>query len=557
MNDRHSESRANDLSGGALDDLLDAIVGEYADQQASGSTPKHRTFLERVPAEARPGLERCLKMIDAGMANAPGASTPLAAGATFGRYRLMREVGRGGMAIVWLARDTELERAVALKILRPGLALEKRHVDRFRREALAIAKLQHPHIVRIYDVGSERGYHFLAMEYVEGPSLAHVLDALPEKHDWTADTLARATGIPAVARPRETYEAAIARLLAPVADALSAAHAHGLVHRDVKPSNILMRSDGTAVVADFGLAKGDDDPALSMTGDTLGTPYYMSPEQAWLSAIEVDHRTDVYSLGVTLFEALTGERPFDGGSVLEVFEKIKTTLAPSVRSREARASRDAAAVASKAMARLPEDRYESAAAFEADLVALAESRTTRARQDRGNVLQRAWTQLRFFCSGQPFEYRSKAKLFGLPLVHLVAGRRYPGQPMRVAKGWFAMGDVAVGVVAMGGLAAGGIVMGGMCAGAVTMGGISLALLLSFGGIAVGGLASFGGISTAYLACGGLAFGYAAIGGYARGVWATGGNVGGTHTWTDENPGGLTEQEFWDALVTDVASKLGF
>ena len=560
MEKRNDDRDFRRVSGGPgsepLDDLLDRLVGEYADQLASGRTPDRAPFLTKVPADARPGLERCLKMIDAGMANAPSASTPLMRGADFGRYKLMREVGRGGMAIVWLARDLELERPVALKILRPGLALESRHVDRFRREALAIAKLQHPHIVRVYDVGTERDYHFLAMEYVEGPSLATVLDALPEKKDWTSDTLARATGIPSVAERGLSFEAAIARLLASVADALVAAHGHGLVHRDVKPSNILLRSDGTAVVADFGLAKGENDPALSMTGDTLGTPYYMSPEQAWLSEIDVDHRTDIYSVGVTLFEALSGERPFDGTNVLEVFEKIKTSLTPSLRSRESRASKDAAAVVAKAMSRLPEDRYETAQELQDDLIALSEGRPTKARQDRGSIVARAWTQIRFFASGHPYEYRSKTTLLGLPLVHLVSGRRYPGQPTRVAKGWIAMGDVAYGVVAMGGFAVGGFVMGGMCLGLMSWGGIALALLVSCGGISIGGLASFGGIATGYVAFGGVALGYAAIGGFARGVYATGGNVGGTNTWTDDRTD-MTEQEFWNEMMADVVGNLGF
>jgi len=110
------------------------------------------------------------------------------------------------------------------------------------------------------------------------------------------------------------------------------------VHRDVKPSNILLHRDGPAVVADFGLAKSDDDLALSITGDTLGTPYYMSPEQAWLSEARVDHRTDVYSLGVCLYGALSGVRPFEGGTILEVFEKIRTAVAPSLASVEPRVS---------------------------------------------------------------------------------------------------------------------------------------------------------------------------------------------------------------------------
>src|SRR5262245_50148552 len=207
--------------GGArdLDDRLDRLVGEYSDLVAAGRGPSKQAFLERVPAEARAGLERCLKMIDAGLASAPGAALPLAPGLALGRYRLVRELGRGGMALVWLAQDTGLARPVALKLLRPGLALERAHVDRFRREALAIARIRHANIVQIHDVGADRGFHFLAMEYVEGPSLARVLEALGPRsaRRWSAEELARAAGIPALAARGRTLEHALAALLRPLA----------------------------------------------------------------------------------------------------------------------------------------------------------------------------------------------------------------------------------------------------------------------------------------------------------------------------------------------------
>ncbi len=545
---------------GGHEDLLDALVAEYSDLVGAGRSPDRGRFLERAPAEARAGLERCLKMIDAGMASAPGSAVPLAPGVALGRYRLTRELGRGGMALVWLAQDVELRRPVALKILRPGLALEQRHVDRFRREALAIAKLRHPGIVQIHDVGSERGFHYLAMEYVEGPSLARVLESLAENHGWTAEELARAAGVPGLARSRGTLEQALAALLAPVASALRAAHEHGIVHRDVKPSNILIRSDGTAVVADFGLAKSDGDPALSLTGDTLGTPYYMSPEQAWLSGGEVDHRTDVYSLGVCLYEALCGRRPFEGGSVLEVFEKIRTSLAPALRSMEPRASRDAAAVVRRAMARRAQDRYGDARELEDELLALAECRPTRARREEGGPVRRSWMQWRLWSSGLPLEYRSHRTFLGLPLVHVIAGHRMPGQPSRVARGWLAWSpEVAIGGIALGQRAYGGIACGGIACGVLfSWGGIALGLLSSFGGIAVAGL-SFGGLSVGWLAIGGAAFGYGAIGGLARGVYAMGGHPRGSHVISDEVKDLTPEQWFEGAVpwLYHAMEKLGW
>ena len=512
----------------SLDDRLDRLVAEYADRIHAGEAPDRAEYLRTVPAEARPGLERCLKMIDAGMVSTPAAGPPLVAGLKFGRYELRREVGRGGMALVWLARDEELKRSVALKILRPGLALEERHVDRFRREALAIARLRHPHIVQVYDVGEAHGYHYLAMEFIEGPALSTVLGALPKRRQWTSDELALAAGALAISARDRSYEQAVAALLAPVADALQFAHDHGLIHRDVKPSNILLRRDGTAVVADFGLAKSDGDPALSLTGDTLGTPYYMSPEQAWLVDVAVDHRTDVYSLGVTLYEALGGARPFEGATVLEVFDAIKTTLPVHLRGLQPRASKDAAAVAHCAMARRPADRYANAAEFAADLRALAERCPTVARRRRGGITRRFGAWMRMRNAGLPTEYRSRRSFLGLPLVHVHGGRRLPGAPMRVAKGWIAMGDIAVGVFASGGLSFGVFAMGGLSVGLLfATGGIAASGLVALGGIALGGL-PMGGVAAGYFAVGGMAFGYAAMGGFARGIYAAGGDARGRH-----------------------------
>ncbi len=532
-----------------LDDQLDDLVAEYSDLLASGKHPKKQLFLERVPATARAGLERCLKMIEAGLASAPGAAVPLAPGTSLGRYRLVRELGRGGMALVWLAQDGELRRPVALKILRPGLALEQAHVDRFRREALAIAKLKHASIVQIHDVGSERGFHYLAMEYVEGPSLARVLETLGPAagRRWSAEELAHAAGSAPLAARGRTLEQALAALLTPVAEALAVAHEHGVVHRDVKPSNILLRKDGTPVVVDFGLAKSDGDPALSITGDTLGTPYYMSPEQAWLAGVQVDHRTDVYSLGVCLYEALTGVRPFEGASVLEVFEKIRTALPPSPNSIEARVSDDGAAVLRRAMARALERRYSGAQAFAADLRALAEGRPTEARRAEGGRLRRAWSTCGLYVSGLPYEYRSHRTLLGLPLVHVINGPRTPGQPKRVARGWLAASpEVAVGVLAFGARAYGGFACGGIACGLLAWGGLSFGLLLAFGGMAAG-LFSFGGVSAGYLALGGVALGYGAIGGLPIGHYAMGGDPHGTFVLGDRQRD-FTEQQFFQAVL---------
>jgi serine/threonine protein kinase len=511
-------------------DILDRLVAEYSDRLAAGGPADRSAFLARVPPADRPALERCLKMIEAGLARVP-AGAALAPGLRLDQFELVREIGRGGMALVWLARDLELKRPVALKILRPGLALEQRHADRFRREGLAIARLRHANIVQIHGVGEAHGYHYLAMEYVEGPSFATVLEALAGARGRDATDLARASGVPELGLRGGTYEQAVARLLAPVAQALSVAHEAGLVHRDVKPSNILIHRDGRAVIADFGLAKGEGDPALSLTGDALGTPYYMSPEQAYVSGRAVDHRTDVYSLGVTLYEALSGRRPFGGASFLEVIESIRNTVPPSVRSVAPWTSRDAAALVRKAMARNPDERFGTARELCDDLVALSESRTTKALEHEGGLVRRAWTQLRAMGSGHPYEYRSARTFLGLPLVHVISGPRVPGR-RRVARGWIAHGDVAIGGIASGPIALGGIALGGIGVGLVfTWAGIGVGMTVCAG---IGlGYYVFAGLAIGYFAFGGIALGYGALGGIARGIYVAGGNVAGVHVLSDK------------------------
>ncbi len=505
-----------------LEDRLDDLVAQYADRLAAGELPRRADYLAQVPARARPGLERCLKLLDAGLAQAPERGLALVPGLRVGGFELVRELGRGGMALVWLARDLELERPVALKILRPGLALEARHAERFRREGLAIARLRHPGVVTVHRVGEDRGLYFLAMEYVAGPSLATVLEALPKVGRRTAEDLARASGVGRLAQFGVGYEAALAVLLEPIAQALEAAHAAGLLHRDVKPSNILFHPDGRALLADFGLAKAEGDAGLSLSGDALGTAHYMSPEQARVSGQALDHRTDIWSLGVTLYEALAGRRPFEGEGFLEVIEAIRTQDPPSLRSLAPWISRDALAVVRRAMAREPRERYASAEELAADLAALSEARATRARALEGGPLRRGLGTLRRIASAQPYEYRSACTLLGLPLVHVISGRRPAGTRPRTARGWIAMGERAQGVLfASGGMALGGVAIGGLSLGLFSWGGLAAGLVFGFGGLAAG-LYAFAGGALGWIALGGVAIGQGAIGGLAIGQYAIGG-----------------------------------
>jgi hypothetical protein len=282
----------------------------------------------------------------------PGAgsptSPPTSAPATvLGDFRLLREIGRGGMGVVWEATQISLDRRVAIKVLAPGTELQPRALARFRREAATAAGLDHPGIVDVIAVGEQDGRHWFAMELVAGQRLDHHARELRS-------------------RCAAGYAVAVADLVAKVADALHCAHAAGVVHRDVKPGNILVRADGSPVVTDFGLCRTAARPALSQSGDFAGTPHYMSPEQARGDA-EIGPGSDVFALGVTLYELLTQQLPFDGDSTRAVLDKILTSEPPHPQRLVPDLPRDLTAIVMKALAKERSERYATAAAFAADL----------------------------------------------------------------------------------------------------------------------------------------------------------------------------------------------
>ncbi|MDQ3145872.1 MAG: protein kinase, partial [Actinomycetota bacterium] len=253
------------------------------------------------------------------------------------RYELDRHIARGGMADVYLARDALLDRPVALKVLFSQFATDPTFVQRFRREAQAAANLNHPNIVSVYDWGEEDDTYFIVMEYVEGRSLAQVL---------------RADG-PLV--PDRAAEVGV-----DVAAALAFAHGKGVVHRDVKPGNVLISPAGGVKVTDFGIARAvSTTENLTQTGMVMGTATYFSPEQARGAA--VDPRSDVYSLGVVLYELLTGSAPFTGDNPVSVAYKHVQEAPVPPRSHNAAIPVALEAVVLKAMAKDPAARYGSAA----------------------------------------------------------------------------------------------------------------------------------------------------------------------------------------------------
>lgn len=268
-----------------------------------------------------------------------------------GEFRLIRRLGEGGMGVVFLAHQETLSRKVALKVLPAHLSFSDKAVQKFRREAEAGGRQSHPGIVAIYAVGHDQNVHYIAQELVgNGATLA----------DLFADTTSRSEQPPG-------YFRNVARTVVDVADALEHAHHAGVIHRDIKPSNILLTKSGHTKVTDFGLAMVEDALALSRTGEFAGTPYYMSPEQAMSKRIGIDHRTDIYSLGVTLYELLTLKRPFDGKTSQEVLKKILLIDPPNPNKQNPRVPSDLGTICLKAMEKLPERRYATMTEFADDL----------------------------------------------------------------------------------------------------------------------------------------------------------------------------------------------
>ncbi|MDQ1403087.1 MAG: eukaryotic-like serine/threonine-protein kinase [Actinomycetota bacterium] len=261
-----------------------------------------------------------------------------------GRYELVRRVARGGMAEVYLAHDQLLDRPVALKILFPELSVDRSFVERFRREAQAAANLSHPNIVSIYDWGEEEGTYFIVMEYIDGRTLANVIQT---EGPLLAD---RAAAIGA-----------------DVAAALAFAHRNGVIHRDVKPGNVLIDTVGNVKVADFGIARAANTTEnLTQTGAVMGTATYFSPEQA--QGLSIDPRSDVYSLGVVLYEMVTGQPPFKGDNPVAVAYKHVGEEPPAPRSLQPNIPAPFEAVVMTAMAKDPGMRYSSAEDLRADLL---------------------------------------------------------------------------------------------------------------------------------------------------------------------------------------------
>jgi predicted Ser/Thr protein kinase len=430
-----------------------------------------------LPTESPLALcPQCLKEQTTAITEQPTASAssrfdpphPDALQSLFPQLDIFGLLGTGGMGVVYRARQRGLDRLVALKVLPPRFAGDPAFAERFAREARMLARLNHPNIVDVYDLGRAGQLYYFLMEFVGGVSLRQMLLS----HRLT---------------PPEALAIA-----SQVCEALEYAHGEGIVHRDIKPENILLDQKGRVKIADFGVSKllGASPTAVQLTqsSQVLGTFHYMAPEQ-FQNPLAVDHRVDLYSLGVVLYEMLTGELPLGRFSLPSRMAAVDARLDELVL---------------RTLEKDPSRRYQHASDLRVQVEALAGAPSKLTPEVRRKL---------------SFEYRSKTTLFGWPLVHVATGVDPATGRTRIAKGIIAIGDTPRGVIAFGYVAVGVIAIGifgyGLfsisiiAVGAVALGPVAVGLGLAIGGVAVAPVA-LGGSAAGYYATGGLAWGRHAL-----------------------------------------------
>jgi serine/threonine protein kinase len=417
-------SRSGRLSCGQAD-KLEQILADYLERLERGETPDTSEIVAEHSDLANELGENFAKitalhraaigMTDGGETLEQFCIANLDQQRTLGDFRLIQPAGRGGMGVVYEAEQISLKRRVALKTLPLAAVLDPKQLARFKNEAQAAASLDHPHIVSVYAVGSDRGVHYYAMQFIEGLSLAEVVEQLRTKQDVGCSMLDvgsnndhPATNIqhPAssidtrpvaalstlnTARPAD-YFRSVARLGIQAAEALHYAHEMGVVHRDVKPSNLLLDNDGQLYVTDFGLAMTQSGSDLTMSGDLLGTLRYMSPEQASGRRALVDRRTDIYSLGASLYELATLQPAFPEEDRTRLLQQIinESPQLPSQINREI--PKDLETIILKALVKEPAERYETSQALADDLRRYLNDEPIRAKRPSATERVAKWSR---------------------------------------------------------------------------------------------------------------------------------------------------------------------
>ena len=380
------------------DESVDGILAEIVARRLAGETfdveaalaayPDRADELRRHLADLH-RLSALWRDLSAPAGGAPAGTGPAMPPRTrLGEFEVVREIGRGGMGVVYLARQESLSRHVALKVI-PPLSLSDMTRKRFLREARALAALSHPNIVPVYTAGECDGALYIAMEYVEGVSLSQVIDAVragpagrPASDVWNGLVAAAPdeTGpaeppaadddddtTPPAPRLDAPYVRTCLHAVAEIAHALDAAHHAGIIHRDVKPSNIIIQRDGRARLLDFGIAAVRAEPHVTVSGEFVGTPDYVAPEQATGRHDRIGPATDVYGLGAALYECVTLQTPFDAPSLAEVLMQVVNAEAPSPRAINRELSKDVETIIVKSLSKDTAARYPSMGEFADDV----------------------------------------------------------------------------------------------------------------------------------------------------------------------------------------------
>jgi serine/threonine protein kinase len=403
------------------DPRLTEAVKEYLRQMEAGQAPSRQELLRRYPDLAAP-LAQCLDGLElvhkAARGDQPSARPETnsvvdpALASPLGDFRIVREIARGGMGVVYEATQLSLGRRVALKVLPFAATFDAKHLQRFHNEAQAAALLHHTNIVPVYAVGCERGVHFYAMQLIDGQTLAELIQQLrrrsakaratPAAGEKTAirdmdlagmmpEPSAEETPLGAAlttqrSKSNADYFRMVARMILQAAEGLEHAHQYGIIHRDIKPANLLVDAQGRLWITDFGLAQMHADAGLTRTGDVLGTLRYMSPEQASGQRVVLDHRTDIYSLGATFYELATLEPIFVGQNQHELLRQILNEEPRLPRAVDKDVPIELETIILKAVSKNPADRYASARELADDVQRYLDDKPIQAK--RPGVIER-------------------------------------------------------------------------------------------------------------------------------------------------------------------------